>query len=363
MHVGMCAFFQNLDGRHTDREVYRHEIALADLAEPLGFESIWAAEHHFTPYDMCPSTAQFLTYMAGRTRRVRLGSMVVVLPWHDPVRVAEEITVLDHLSDGRVILGLGRGLARVEFEAFRVSMDESRERFVEYADAILGALETGYIEYQGTHYRQPRAAIRPSPFRSFRGRTYVAAVSPESAPIVARFGLGVLIIPQKPWDTTVRELADYRRLYRETNGGAAAPRPLIATFVACHEDGERARAMLETYIRRYCRSTLEHYEFANAGLASIKGYEYYGALAGNIAKHGEDRFVQFLADLQAWGTPDEVYERVCEHQRLADSGMLIAIFSYGAMPHDEARRSMRLFAERVMPRLKARPPQSPFDAA
>ena len=242
MHVGMCAFFQNLGGRHTDREVYRHEIALADLAEPLGFESIWAAEHHFTPYDMCPSTAQFLTYMAGRTRQVRLGSMVVVLPWHDPVRVAEEITVLDHLSDGRVILGLGRGLARAEFEAFRVPMDESRERFVEYADAILGALETGYIEYQGAHYRQPRAAIRPSPFRSFRGRTYVAAVSPESAPIVARFGLGVLIIPQKPWDTTVRELADYRRLYRETNGGAAAPRPLIATFVACHEDGERARA-------------------------------------------------------------------------------------------------------------------------
>ena len=121
--------------------------------------------------------------------------------------------------------------------------------------------------------------------------------------------------------------------------------------------------MLETYIRRYCRSTLEHYEFANAGLASIKGYEYYGALAGNIARHGEDRFVQFLADLQAWGTPDEVYERVCEHQRLADSGMLIAIFSYGAMPHDEARRSMRLFAETILPRLKARPPHSPFDAA
>src|SRR5436309_2876906 len=237
MHVGMCAFFQNLDGQHTDREVYQHELAMADLAEPLGFESIWAAEHHFTPYDMCPSTTQFLTYMAGRTRGVQLGSMVVVLPWHDPVRVAEEIAVLDHVSGGRVILGLGRGLARAEFDGFRVPMAESRERFVEYAEAILDALETG--------------------------------------------------------------------------------------------------------------------EFANAGLATIKGYEYYGALARNIEKHGEDRFVQFLADLQVWGTPDQVYERIREHQRLARSGMLIGIFSYGGMPHDEARRNMRLFAEKVLPRVQA----------
>src|SRR5207247_2440508 len=142
------------------------------------------------------------------------------------------------------------------------------------------------------------------------------AVSPESAPIVARLRLGVLIIPQKPWDTAVRELDAYRAMYRELNRSEAPP-PLIASFVACHEDEERAREMLETHVRRYCRSTLEHYEFANAGLATVKGYEYYGALSRNIEKHGEDRFVQFLADLQVWGTPDQVYERICEHERLA----------------------------------------------
>ena len=71
MHVGMCAFFQNLDGQHTDRQVYQHELAMADLAEPLGFDSIWSAEHHFDAYTMCPNVAQFLTYMAGRTRRAR----------------------------------------------------------------------------------------------------------------------------------------------------------------------------------------------------------------------------------------------------------------------------------------------------
>src|SRR5690606_4302421 len=146
MHVGMSTFFQNLTGIE-DREVYRHELGMADMAEPLGFDSIWAAEHHFDNYTMCPNVAQFLTYMAGRTRRVGLGSMVMVVPWHDPMRVAEEVAVLDHVSGGRTILGVGRGLGRIEFQNFRLNMGESRERFVEYTEAILQGLETGVIEY------------------------------------------------------------------------------------------------------------------------------------------------------------------------------------------------------------------------
>src|SRR5262249_22025294 len=140
MHVGMTTFFQNLGQPISDRAVYRHEISMADLAEPLGFDSIWGAEHHFDDYTMCPNVAQFLTYMAGRTTRVKLGSMVMVLPWHDPVRLAEEVSVLDHLSGGRVILGIGRGLGRIEFRGFRAAMAESRARFAEYAQALLPGL-------------------------------------------------------------------------------------------------------------------------------------------------------------------------------------------------------------------------------
>ena len=112
MHVGMSTFFQNLAGGYTDQEVYAHEIAMADMAEPLGFDSIWAAEHHFDEYTMCPNVAQFLTYMAGRTNRVGLGSMVMVLPWHDPVRLAEEVLVLDHVSKGRGQRPEWRGLSK-----------------------------------------------------------------------------------------------------------------------------------------------------------------------------------------------------------------------------------------------------------
>lgn len=353
MHVGMSAFFQNLNGI-SDAEVYRHEVALADMAEPLGFESIWAAEHHFDHYTMCPNVMQFLTYMAGRTTRAKLGSMVVVLPWHDPMRVAEEVSVLDNLSGGRAILGVGRGLGRIEFENFRLDMSQSRERFVEHAEAIMQGLETGWIEADGTYYKQPRAQVRPFPFKSFRGRTYAASVSPQSLDIMCRLGIGLLIIPQKPWDVTERELAAYRERYRELQG-VEPPKPLLFSFVAVHEDAAVAQQMYERYIRGYSRSALEHYEFHNEGLADIKGYEYYGALAQKIRKYGMDSFVDFLASLQIWGTPDVVYEKIVEARARADAAAWIGIFSYGGMPYDMARANMTLFAEKVLPRLKALP--------
>src|SRR5215210_3123190 len=171
MHVGMGTIFQASQER-ADHEVYRDELRLADLAEPLGFESIWGVEHHFTDYTMSPDVLQFLTYMAGRTRSVRLGSMVVVLPWHDPLRVAEQIVLLDHMSDGRLILGLGRGTGKVEFDGFRLYMGDARQQFKEATEAILGALETGVMEYQGQHVRQPRVELHPAPCKSFKGRTY-----------------------------------------------------------------------------------------------------------------------------------------------------------------------------------------------
>ena len=195
MQVGMAAICQNPAQKISDYEVYKNEIRLADLAEPLGFDSIWSVEHHFTDYTMVPDVLQFLTYMAGRTKTVKLGSMVVVLPWHDPMRAAEEISMLDDLCDGRLILGLGRGAGQVEFEGFRVDMGESRERFVEAADMVLTGLEQGYCEYEGQFYTQPKKDIRPKPFKSFKGRTYAAAVSPESSEIMARLGVGILIIP------------------------------------------------------------------------------------------------------------------------------------------------------------------------
>jgi alkanesulfonate monooxygenase SsuD/methylene tetrahydromethanopterin reductase-like flavin-dependent oxidoreductase (luciferase family) len=348
----MGVFFQGLEPGADDHAILRDQLALADAAEGRGFESIWTAEHHFTRYHMMPNPAQFLTYMAGRTTRARLGTMVVVLPWHDPVRVAEEIAWLDSVSGGRVVLGLGRGLGSIEFDGFRLEMGESRQRFVEYATAISDSLETGAIEHAGELYRQPRAELHPPAFTSFRGRTYASAVSPESAKIMATLGYGLMLIAQKPWATTVQETADYRELFQEINGHEP-PRPVLVNFTTVDPDPGRARELHDEYAMAYARSTIGHYEFTDARLEHVNGYEYYAGLRRNIEKHGLAGFNRFLADLQMGGTPAELVEQTVERVRALDAGGVVNVLSFGGMPRDVAQRNVDVYTEQVLPELQA----------
>ncbi len=290
MHVGFGPQFHNLDRKLTDLEAYRRDLVLAARAEEVGFDSVWTSEHHFSDYQLTSQQLMFLAWVAGQTSRVKLGTMVTVLPWHDPVRVAESFSVLDNLSEGRAILGMGRGLGRVEFDGFRVDMAESRRRFTEYTPAILNALETGYIESDGELYRQPRIEIRPKPFKSFKGRTFASAVSPQSMELMAQLGVGIMVIAQKPWEVAEAELVEYRQRYRELNG-FEAPKPILVVVTAVTKDKAEARRMREVYLQRWARSTVEHYQFDNIGFAEIEGYEYYAALA---QEHREARSGEVL---------------------------------------------------------------------
>ena len=362
MHVGMASVFQNPGQHRTDREVYRQELRLADLSEPLGFESVWGVEHHFTDYTMCPDVLQFLTYVAGRTQRAQIGSMVVVLPWHDPMRAAEEISMLDNISDGRLILGLGRGAGKIEFDGFRLPMDESRPRFVECAEMVLTGLETGYCEYDGTYIKQPRAAIRPAPFKSFRGRTYAAAVSPESLPIMAKLGVGILIIPQKPWHEVAKELDTYRTVYRQVNGMEAPP-PISAGWTFCDPSPERARELARRYIGGYYRTVLDHYQFGADHMKRTKGYEYYVKMNEKLHTYGDEKAMEFFADLQVYGTPAQVLDKIAAIHRQTGNKAFVGVFSYAAMPHEEAVRNVDLFVRKVMPELKRFPVGEDIDSA
>jgi len=277
--------------------------------------------------------------------------MVVVLPWHDPLRVAEQVAMLDSMSDGRLILGLGRGAAKVEFDGFRLSMDESRPRFVESAAMLLRGLESGFCEHAGDFVNQPRARIRPAPFKSFRGRTYAAAVSPESARIMAELGVGILIIPQKPWHEVAKELDTYRTIYRQVNG-VEAPPPVSAGWTFCDESADRAEAMARQYIGGYYQSVLEHYRFADDHLSKTRGYEYYGKMTEKIAQYGTDKVIDFFLGLQVWGTPEQCYARILDIRERVSNQAFVGVFSYAGMPYDEAERNMRLFAREVTPELR-----------
>ena len=133
MQVGTALSILAQPGR-PDVALFNEHMALGDLAEPLGFDSLFALEHHFTGYSMSPAPLQLLSYYAGRTKRITLGTCVIVLPWHDPIRVAEQIALLDVISGGRTLMGFGRGAATVEYEGFRIPMEEARPRFVEVGE-------------------------------------------------------------------------------------------------------------------------------------------------------------------------------------------------------------------------------------
>ena len=152
-----------------DGQVVDEELRLARLAEDLGFDVIWSVEHHFFDYSFCPDNTELLAYLAGVTTTIDLGTAAVILPWNEPLRVAEKIALLDHLADGRLRFGIGRGLSRREFAAFRgIEMSESRERFDEAADHDPGGARdrrdrrAGAVLSAAAHRRSARARRAPS---------------------------------------------------------------------------------------------------------------------------------------------------------------------------------------------------------
>src|SRR4030095_9243283 len=156
MHIGMGTGFAHQRGHdYPDARFFREEFENCVLAEELGFDSVWITEHHFSDYSFCTNPLQALTYLAGRTKRVLLGTQVIVVPWHDPVRLAEQIILLDHVSNGRGVFGFGRGLARHEFRGLRIDQSKARELYNEILSLVIPAMETGFME-GGEIFKQPR---------------------------------------------------------------------------------------------------------------------------------------------------------------------------------------------------------------
>jgi alkanesulfonate monooxygenase SsuD/methylene tetrahydromethanopterin reductase-like flavin-dependent oxidoreductase (luciferase family) len=278
--------------------------------------------------------------------------MVVVLPWHDPMRVAEQISMLDNMSNGRVVLGIGRGLGRVEFDGFGKDMNASRETFVESAEMILKGLESGTCEYDGKHVKQLRRDIRPRPFKTFKGRTYAAAVSPESSQIMAKLGIGVLVIPQKPWESVLEELAAYRATYRQVNA-TDAPAPILASWTYVDKDAGRAEEMARKYIGGYWHTVLKHYELVGDHLKKMKGYEYYVQMQEAANDLGtRDSLIEMFLGIQCWGTPEQTFNRIKDFTGRIGADGFTGVFSYAGMPWADAEASLGLFVKEVLPEVK-----------
>ncbi len=349
MECGMHMLFQN-PGYMSDMEVYDAELKIAKLAEPLGFDSLWCVEHHFTDYTMCPDVTQFLSYMAGQTSKIKLGTGAVILPWHDPLRVAEEISLLDYYSNGRTIFGMGRGLARIEYDNFRLDMNKSRVQFDESAAMIINALKTGFAEYDGEIIKQPRVEIRPRPPHSFEDRIYSVAMSPDSIDAGANMGTTIMLFMQKPLEDMAVEVNRYRDIYQQKHSKTPPPVQCI-DFVICDESADRAEEMARKYTAAYFLSAANHYEMAGDHFDGTSGYNSYAEASKMLNEIGVDAVAQAFVDFQIWGTPEQIMEKAEARKKILGDFQMSGCFSFSGMDYDYVEKSMRLFADKCIPEL------------
>jgi alkanesulfonate monooxygenase SsuD/methylene tetrahydromethanopterin reductase-like flavin-dependent oxidoreductase (luciferase family) len=295
-----------------------------------------------------------------------LGTMVIVLPWHHPLRVAEELVVLDNLLAGtgrNVSIGIGRGAARREFNALGIDMNESRQRLNESVEVIKLALTRDRFSYQGEIYQFDNVELHPQPRdgQAIVDGLYCAAGSPSTVPIASGFGLKPLIIPQRPYTDYVDEMG----LWSEgmIAAGAEPARPKVAVWLYCAGNENHAREAAMTHMNEFSDSSLANYELSSDHFKDVKGYEYYAQNAAAFREAAADgRNLQAEAFLKehCWGTPEMCYERIKEINEILHTEEIVLQAYYGTMGYERFEKSVRLFAEEVLPAARELPVLDPL---
>lgn len=338
----------------TDAEVYRQEADLMVEAEALGFDAVWMAEHHFHRYCITPEPMLLATHVAARTKKIRIGTAANVVTLTHPLRIAEQAAMLDNLSGGRVDIGLAKGYGPREFAGFGVDQRDAKERQMEAIDIITGALTTEGFTYEGKHFQVPYpVTIRPRPVQKPPRMSVATAGTPDTLEIAAKKGLS-FYVPYQGRKVLEKHKENYR------NAARAAGRP-EADIERCIDE---ISVMQTSYI---APTNDESYKEAKAGVDWMaecvrsvnrpedleKWKPELQALLKNQIERPDRGYEDYDGYWKAflYGDVARVNERV---QHLRDSGFdkIIVGFSFGGLPYDKVRRSMRLFAEKVMPNFK-----------
>lgn len=373
MRVGVCIFVQNYDDwdrfeaeergervpakpQTSDRSIFLEEIDLAQTADEIGFDSLWTVEHHFTPYTMVTNPLQLLSYFAGITKSVDLGSMVVVLPWHNPVRVAEDVNMLDALlgPNRKILCGVGRGLGRREYEGLAIDQNEARGRFDESIQIVQELLRTGHCSFEGKHFTVKDVRLRPQPVRDLSAQLFCAGGTKETVEIIAKHDIKPLTIPTTSLELALQNAQTYANLRKQAGHGPAHTK--LALWTYCAESRSEVEGYADKFIMQYSDSALRHYEMAGTHLKNLKGYESYAANA-EILRQNPDFFRRAFLKDHPCGTPDEIITKTKDLAARFGSSEIMFIFKYGGLPMKQAEKSMRLFAREVMPALKELHPE------
>ena len=338
------------DAANMDDTLY-----MGELVEPLGFDSIWATEHYGSAYSMQPNPLQYLAYWAGRTSRVDVGTAVIVAPWWNPVRLASEISMLDILLKGRRLhLGIGRGIAPHEYASLGYPIGESHKYFYDVINVIKAADGAERFEFKGDVYDIPPTTIRPQARHKGKltGDIKVAFTTEASARMAAENGLGQMFVAGDDVDEMTAKVRRFNRIRKEL--GLPPDQPTTLLWMYCAETEEEAEEGW-TYFHNQLTAAQHHYfEWNNPGYEGISGYEEYLIRQQADVGTADASFAARRAT-QPIGTPDQIIERIRALQKTISLEKVVIHMFYGGMPRDKAEKSLRLFAEKVLPAVREMP--------
>ncbi len=347
MKFGLFLEFPSPQGG-TEHDAFRDAFDLVDRAEEQGVDSVWLAEYHFNPGRVLASPVTICSAIAARTERIRIGLAVLLLPLGNPIRIAEEIATLDHISEGRVEFGVGRGTFPNVHETFQVPFEESRLRFEESIEVILKAWTNETFSFQGEHYSYNELEVTPKPYQTPHPPIHVGITSAETFPIIGRMGYQILINPSRVFSLSELKpnIQEYRRAWQEAgHQGEAKVGLRVPIYVA--ESAERAYSEpRESALFSKERLGNRVAEYATYGVGT-KGWQEQ---ADRIQAMDYD---DWLRDKVAYGTPDAVVERLGGLRDELGLNQIMFELNYGSLiPHERQVSCLRLFAEEVIPQLR-----------
>ncbi|MEA3026990.1 MAG: hypothetical protein QOF91_2275 [Alphaproteobacteria bacterium] len=318
------------------RDYYEQRLKVIEAFDRAGFYAYHVAEHHFTPLGMAPSPSVFLSAIAQRTARLRFGTFVYALPIHHPLRVLEEICMLDHMSGGRLEIGFGRGSVPYEIAYYGQNAEERQQIYAERLELILKAFTEKTVTWNGKYDQFENVPMEIEPFQKPHPPLWYGAHSPESAERAARKGLH-MVTNDMPVNTRAI-ITRYQKVWRELHGAADLPKMGMVRFVVVADsDSEALTIARRAYLR--WRSSFSHL------------HEMHGTAPESPLR--VNSFDQLIGQGQAIaGTPETV--RAFLAAQIEDSGAnyVVGQLCFGDLTLDEMLRSVDLFASHVMPALR-----------
>jgi probable F420-dependent oxidoreductase len=337
MKFGLVFCDQTLD-KHRLGTAYQDMVEQVVLAEKRGFDAAMVCEHHFTQHGYYPSPLLVCAGLAQATKRIRIGSAVLLLPLWNPLHVAEDAATLDVMSNGRVILGLGQGYRAEEFGAFQVSLHERGARLTEGAQIIRRLFAEEKVTHQGRFYQFAELTLTPKPIQKPHPPIWIAAKSDDAVRRAARIGDAFFSDPVTPFGVLKQRYRAYQdELQRLGRDFAQQEHPM---FRECYVAERPADA----------------WEEAREHVLGIYGdYYQWGHLQdeeGNLVKPGERSYDEFLEVLRRrfiMGEPDTVIAEIERYQRELGTTELILRIHFPDMPQTKVLNAINLLADKVMP--------------